>query len=148
MPSPSPTIKPVKAPKARNVKAWANGPGKSALNRPLSAEGAKCIKYPAPSALRNSFSHNPGRGHGLLHFAPLALVMDIRDGAVAILNRAGFGLQSIQISFGGDKTEAGPLVCDQYFFKNCPSFIPLTVGEMPTSDTVQNAMRTRSGWLF
>ena len=35
----------------------------------------------------------------------------IRDGALSILNRARFALQSFQISLSGDETEAGPLVC-------------------------------------
>ena len=51
----------------------------------------------------------------------------IRDGAVSILNRARFGLQSFQIGFSGDETEAGPLVCAHYLFKNCHRFIALTV---------------------
>ncbi len=56
------------------LKPGVNGPGNGALNIHLSAEGAKCIKYSAPSAFHRVVQgHNPGRCPELLHFAPLAL---------------------------------------------------------------------------
>ena len=65
----------------------------------------------------------------------------IRDGAVSILNRARFELQSFKSASAAMNPEAGPLVCTQYPFKNCHRFIALTVVKIPTADTVQNAMR-------
>jgi hypothetical protein len=77
----------ISAPKARNVIAWGNAPGKSRISKKaLKARNDSYESYPTQKngfasqfsafSAQKFFSNNPdlGRCPRLLHFAPLALI--------------------------------------------------------------------------